>query len=63
MIYLSNRCYAVATKNVDMTGDAVNEKTISELVKKKSTRQKNTAKPTPSLSSDSEPVQLAKRTL
>ena len=36
MIYLGNGCYAIATKNVDMTGDAVSEKTISELVKKKS---------------------------
>ena len=63
MIYLGNGCYAVATKNVDTTGAAVSEKTISGLVKKKSIRQKNTTKPTPSLSSDSEPVQPAKRTL
>ena len=46
IIYLSNGCYAVATKNVDMIGDAVSKKTISELVKKKSIRQKNTTKPT-----------------
>ena len=63
MIYLGNGRYAIATKNVNTTGEAVSKKTISELVKKKSIRQKNTTKPTLSLSSDSEPVQPAKHTL
>ena len=46
-----------------MTSNAVSKKTISGLQKKKSIQQKNTTNPTPSLSSDSEPVQQANRTL